>query len=282
MIPVRVALIGFGEVGQALAGPLGNGRALRIYDRLFDAVAAPLPDQGCRTAVAAVAGADLVISAVTAAQTAIVARAVAPHLAVGAWYMDLNSASPSQKIAAAEAVDGAGGRYVEVSVMSPIHPKGMASPLLLGGPHAEAFVPVAQALGFSGACFHSAVPGRAAATKLCRSVLVKGMEALVIEAFLAARHYGVEDTILASLGNVLPHPDWPGHARYMMSRALRHGVRRAEEMEEAAATVAASGLAPGMAAATAQVQRWAARFGDAADSPDLATMLDAVRQELTP
>ncbi|MDE1150545.1 MAG: DUF1932 domain-containing protein [Azospirillaceae bacterium] len=287
----RIALIGFGEVGQALAPALNGGgaREVRVYDRLFDDPQAPcrlaadrLPVVPCATLAAALDGADLVISAVTAAQTSLVAGQVAATLAPGAWFMDLNSASPTQKIVAADAIAAVGGRYVEVAVMSPIDPQGITSPMLLGGPFAQAFEPVAHVLGFAGARFYSAVPGQAAATKLCRSVLIKGMEALVAEAFLAARHYGVEDTILKSLGNLLPHPDWPAHARYMLSRALQHGARRAEEMEEAAATVAAAGLEPRMASATVGVQRWAAGFGHAASDTDLHTMLDSVRRDIDP
>ena len=41
--------------------------------------------------------------------------------------------------------------------------------------------------------------GRASAAKMCRSVIVKGMEALLGESLLAARHYGVESAVLESL-----------------------------------------------------------------------------------
>jgi 3-hydroxyisobutyrate dehydrogenase-like beta-hydroxyacid dehydrogenase len=137
-------------------------------------------------------------------------------------------------------------------------------------------------LGFAGAGFYSDTYGQAAAAKLCRSIVIKGMEALRAESLLAARHYRVEDSVLASLSNLLPAPDWPERARYMISRALEHGVRRAEEMREAARTVEEAGLAPLLSEAIAQRQAWAARFADALGHEDLVAMLDAIRREARP
>ncbi len=270
----RVAIIGFGEVGRVLSAELSVG--VHAYDR------DPAKDTRYSTAEAAVSDADLVISAVTAAQTVAAAATVAPHIKRGAWYMDLNSASPEAKIQAAVAIGGAGGRYVEVAVMSPIEPKRLASPMLLGGPHAEAFAPLALALGFSAARFYSDVPGKAAATKLCRSVMIKGLEALISESLLSARYYGVEDTVLESLDNLFPHADWPGYARYMISRTLEHGTRRAEEMREAARTVAEAGLTPWMSEAAAERQAWAPALASAASHQDLKDLLDAMRAQLPP
>lgn len=270
----RIALIGFGEVGRVLAVELS------VPVRTFDTD----PAKGADSAdvAEAVRDADLVISAVTAAQTVAAARSVADHIAPGAWYMDLNSASPAAKIEAARHIDGAGGRYVEVAVMSPIEPKRMSSPMLLGGRHAEAFVPIVRALGFGGAAFYSDVPGKAAATKLCRSVMIKGLEALISESLLSARHYDVEDTVLESLNNLFPHPDWPGYARYMISRTLEHGARRAEEMREAARTVAEAGLPPWMSEATAERQAWAPVLASALPHTDLKDLLDAMRAQMPP
>jgi 3-hydroxyisobutyrate dehydrogenase-like beta-hydroxyacid dehydrogenase len=131
-------------------------------------------------------------------------------------------------------------------------------------------------LGFSGARFFSAELGQAAAAKMCRSVVIKGMEALLTEALLTARHFGVEDQVIASLENLLPRPDWPQHARYMISRSLLHGMRRAEEMGEAAFTVREAGLDPLMSTACAARQEWAARYAAALQHEELADLLDAI------
>jgi len=80
---------------------------------------------------------------------------------------------------------------------------------------------------------------------------------------LTARHYGVEREVLASLGDTLPHKDWPNLARYMMTRALVHGRRRAEEVREVVRTWQEAGLEPMQSSATARRQDWAADQGSA-------------------
>jgi 3-hydroxyisobutyrate dehydrogenase-like beta-hydroxyacid dehydrogenase len=280
-----VALIGFGEVGQILARELAAGAAptLSAYDILFgdpasrpsQAIAGHAIRRGT-TAADAVKDADLIVSAVTAAQDLEAARSIPGGLKPGAVFLDLNSASPGQKIASAEVIDGAGGRYVEAAVMSPFPPKGMGSPMLLGGPHAEAVIADLAAVGFSNIRLFSDQVGRAAAAKLCRSVMIKGVEALLTESLLSARHYGVEATVLASLSDLLPIPDWDRLAGYMVSRSVEHGVRRAEEMLEAARTVAEAGIEPLMSRAIAERQGWAADFPQALSDPTLIPMLDAI------
>jgi 3-hydroxyisobutyrate dehydrogenase-like beta-hydroxyacid dehydrogenase len=284
---LRVCLIGLGEVGQAAAVELAKARVseLAAWDLKFaDPDSAPyraLERLGVRqgaNAVDAVVGCDLVISAVTAAQCVTAAEDCAPGLSPDVFFLDLNSASPGAKHAASLAIEAVGARYVEAAVMSPIEPKRLASPMLLGGPSARAFLDAVAGLGFDGARFYSPQIGKAAATKLCRSVMIKGFEALITESLLAARHYGVEAEVLASLSNLMPMPDWPERARYMISRSLEHGTRRAEEMREAAMTVDQAGVAPTMSEAIARRQDWAAGHRDAL-SDDLGAMLDAMLGE---
>lgn len=279
----RVAIVGLGEVGRIFAEDL-PGHRLSTWDIAFAVPgsraarnASDLALTPATTAAEAVDGADLILSAVTAANCVDAAVAVAAGIASGAWYFDLNSSSPGRKFEAARAIDGAGGRYVEAALMSPIGPKRLGSPFLLGGPHATDFAGVAHTWGLSGVSVVSDTVGRAAATKLCRSVLTKGLEALFTESLLAARSYGVEREVLASLSDLLPPADWEAIAGYFVSRSLQHGRRRSEEMTEAAATVAEAGVEPLMSTATAARQAWAAGFASAADPRSLFTMIDAVR-----
>lgn len=284
----RIALIGFGEVGQTLAEDLTGKAALSVWDIAF-ADPDSLPSQAVarhqiragRDAPDAVHEAELVISAVSADQDLVAAASVGAGLAKGAFFLDLNSCSPGQKVAAAQAVEAAGGHYVEAAVMSPIGPRRIASPMLLGGPHAAAFVAAAEGLGFTRATAYSEVIGQAAATKLCRSVMIKGVEALLAESLLAARHYGVEQVVLDSLSDLLPLPDWNKTAQYMISRSLEHGTRRAEEMREAARTVEEAGVEGLMSRAIAERQDWAAGHKDAL-SDDLKAMLDAILANRAP
>ena len=283
----RICLIGFGEVGQVLAADLrqrgARERELSAWDLLFvDPASGPsraLAAHGVRrgaSAADALAGAGIVISAVTPAECVAAARTAGTAHAPGAFFLDLNSVAPETKAEAARAIAAGGGRYVEAAVMSPIAPQRSASPILLGGPHAAIFLPVAHELGFTGAAVFSDVLGRASAAKMCRSVMVKGIEALLAESLLTARRYGVEAAVLDSLHGLLPFGDWPALSRYMISRSLQHGRRRAAEMRQAALTVRDVGLDPWMSSACAERQDWAALHAVASRQESLEGLLDAI------
>jgi 3-hydroxyisobutyrate dehydrogenase-like beta-hydroxyacid dehydrogenase len=267
---MRIALIGYGEVGRILAEDLCAHASIVAFDvKLQSDAAAALRSHAQRhgavladSHVAAVRDAELVISAVTASQTVAVARACAPGLARGAFFLDFNSASPGAKVEAAGIVDAARGRYVEGAVMTSVPPHRIKVPLLLGGPHATAVAPLLNAVGFA-ATVASEKLGVASATKMCRSVMIKGLEAMVIEAYTTARHYGVEDAVLASLQETFPGIDWEKQGAYLFQRVIEHGRRRSEEVREVAVTVREAGLEPWSAAGTAERQGWVADLADA-------------------
>lgn len=284
MTNLSACLLGFGEVGQALTQDLRARVAeLTAWDLKFvdshsapSRAAAQLNILSAPDVRQAVAGADLVISAVTAAQTVHAATSVATHLKTGAYYFDLNSTSPSAKERAAGVIDSAGGLFVEAAIMSPVLPRRAASPMLLGGPHASQFLPLARELGFSAAEMFSGKLGAASAAKMCRSVVVKGLETLMIESLLSARHYGVDGAVLESLRALFPGDNATANPRYMISRALIHGRRRAEEMREVVRTVNEAGLSSRMSSACAEWQDWASYHAEAAVHPDITMMLDAL------
>ena len=260
----RVALIGFGEVGGIFAAALAQRgvAALTGYDILLGdparseamrAKAARAHVTLAASAQQAVAEADVVISAVTASATRAAAESVAPALKPDAIVLDINSASPGTKTGCAAVVAERGGRYVEAAVMTSVPPHGIRTPMLLGGPHARAAAPVLAALGFAVTPVSDEY-GVASAIKMCRSVIVKGMEAIVIESFLTARRYGVEREVLASLAETFPGIDWELQGSWFWKRVVQHGRRRAEEMREAAVTVREAGIEPTMASAIADTQ----------------------------
>jgi 3-hydroxyisobutyrate dehydrogenase-like beta-hydroxyacid dehydrogenase len=266
-----IGLVGYGEVGRILAEDLrarGVNSVLACDIKLGGHDEAPLrthaAQQGVRLAAAhaeLAAQSDLVISAVTASQAVPVAEVCAPSMRSGAWFLDFNSASPGAKIRAGEIVAAAGGRYVEGAVMTSIPPYRIRVPLLLGGPDAAALAPLINALGFEGKAGPAKL-GVASATKMCRSVMIKGLEAMVIESFTAARAYGVEKEVLSSLAETFPGIDWEKQGTYFFQRAIQHGRRRAEEMREVAQTVREAGLEPWSSAGTAERQAWVADLVD--------------------
>jgi 3-hydroxyisobutyrate dehydrogenase-like beta-hydroxyacid dehydrogenase len=204
---------------------------------------------------------DFIVSAVTASQAVPVAEACAPAVRQGAWFLDFNSASPGAKQRAAALIDGKGGRYVEGAVMTSVPPKRIKVPLLLGGAGAATLAPLLVELGFD-AKVASQELGVASAVKMCRSVMIKGLEAMVIESFTTARAYGVEDAVLASLKETFPGIDWEKQGAYFFQRVIEHGRRRSEEVREVAETVREAGLTPWSAQGTAERQAFIADLAD--------------------
>ena len=267
----RIGLVGYGEVGRILAEDLrAQGVAVSACDlKLGTDAGAPLQAHAAAhgvvlhaTHAALAAGADFIVSAVTASQTVAVAQACAPAVPRGAFFLDFNSASPAAKQRAAALIDGAGGRYVEGAVMTSIPPYRIKVPLLLGGASAAERAPLLDELGFAARPASDRL-GVASATKMCRSVMIKGLEAMVIESFTTARRYGVEDAVIASLHETFPGIDWEKQAAYFFQRVIEHGRRRSEEVREVAETVRDAGLTPWSASGTAERQAWVADLADA-------------------
>jgi 3-hydroxyisobutyrate dehydrogenase-like beta-hydroxyacid dehydrogenase len=261
--------IGFGEAAQAIASGLRAAGVARIaaWDILFPEregeqlvrAAETIGARRAASAADAVRDADMIVSAVTAASSVEAARSVQPHLAGRPFFLDINSVSPSRKQRTAKLI-GASGRYIDVAVIAPIHPARHQTPMLLAGPDAAMLLAPLGALGMrvSGA---GAEVGAASAIKMVRSVMIKGIEALTLECFLAAARAGVVDQVAASLKNNYPGLDWSKIIPYNLERMAKHGERRAAEMEEVAETLRELGVEPVMSNATIKCQREMGQIG---------------------
>jgi 3-hydroxyisobutyrate dehydrogenase-like beta-hydroxyacid dehydrogenase len=259
-----IALVGFGEAGGILGQELARrGCHVRAWDILL-ADAAQRARMRHRIEMAraeaadslagALRGVKLVISAVTATAAAEVARDAAALLTQGQVFLDINSVSPGTKRGNAALVEGVGAHYIDAAVMAPVPPQRLAVPMLLGGASAAELSPALNSLGFATRAVATEV-GVASAIKMCRSVMIKGIEALTVECLLAARHYGAEQAVLQSLAATFPSMGWAdSQPDYLVSRVAEHGRRRAAEMREVAATVQDAGLTPHMALAAAARQ----------------------------
>jgi 3-hydroxyisobutyrate dehydrogenase-like beta-hydroxyacid dehydrogenase len=266
----RIAFIGFGEAGQTIGrGLLAQGAQLNTYDILFNdpanhgrlrKTAESLGVSVSQDHATAVADASVVFLAVTASSSLAAAKSCLPGLRKGQLFLDINSVSPQRKIETAALVAPTGADYVDVAVMAPVAPYDHKVPCLIGGTGAEALLPRARALGMKME-FVSAEVGQASAIKMFRSIMIKGLEALMVESMLAASEYKVEGRVLASLKETFPSLDWEKLSGYLIERVVSHGKRRAAEMREVAETLRGIGLDPTMASATAARQQWVADLG---------------------
>jgi 3-hydroxyisobutyrate dehydrogenase-like beta-hydroxyacid dehydrogenase len=259
----RVTLIGLGEVGTILATDLKNQNPsldIVAFDKQTDSavIRQRARDAGVHFAPSledAVKNSQIIFSAVTAAEALNVAGSVARHLAPGQFFLDLNSVSPHTKREAMALIEQAGGNYLDVAVMAPYPPARLKTPLLLGGAQVYAISEWLNENGFNPKV-HSTTVGEASAIKMCRSVMIKGLEALTAECLSAARQYGVEKEVLASLHASFPSLGWDAQfPHYLISRIAEHGKRRAEEMREVVKTLADVGVAPNMSSGTVLAQQ---------------------------
>jgi 3-hydroxyisobutyrate dehydrogenase-like beta-hydroxyacid dehydrogenase len=267
---VKIGFIGFGEAGFHLAKGLRRAGAAKVvaYD-----IHTHTPGRGEKiqqraqesnvpllASSAELAGAsEILLSTVTANCAAEAAAQTAPFLTAQHIYADLNSVSPALKQSIGQMIETQGARFVEVAIMSPVLPYGHRAPMFLGGPHAPALVELLAPFGMQLEVISEQI-GAAAATKMCRSIIVKGLEALLLECVLGAVPYGADERVFATLDETFPGMNWQKLASYMIGRVVEHGERRARELEEVAATLRALGIDPIMAEATVQRQDWCARL----------------------
>jgi 3-hydroxyisobutyrate dehydrogenase-like beta-hydroxyacid dehydrogenase len=270
-IPERLAIIGYGEAAEAFSSGWRQTYSgdITSFDlkvgqtggrKKLEARASGARVKIAETVVDALADTPVIFSMVTADQALVAALNGAPHLSSGAIWFDCNSCSPGTKRQAALAVGMAGGIYVDVAVMAPVHPKRHQTPLLVSGPQIETVINVLRVLGMKPVPIGDNV-GRASAIKMFRSVMIKGIEALTGECLLAARSAGVEDDVLASLQASDPGFDWTARSTYCLERMMVHGERRAAEMLEVSKTIAEVGLPSRMSDAIAEWQAQIAGLG---------------------
>lgn len=264
----RAGFVGFGEAGYHIAkGLLGAGLTETFafdIDSSSDRVRGRARETGTVLVDSNAALADacgVIFSAVTADQALNAAEQTAPFLSSRHFYCDVNSVSPRVKQSVARAVSRAGGKFVESAMMAPVPPHLHKVPMLLGGEAAPAFAEMMRPFGMRMEVVATDQIGRAAAVKMFRSVVYKGLEALIFECALGASQYGAEPRVFASLNESFPGVDFEKLANYMIGRVVVHGERRAREMEEVAATLREIGIEPMMAEATVRRMDWAAELG---------------------
>jgi 3-hydroxyisobutyrate dehydrogenase-like beta-hydroxyacid dehydrogenase len=264
----NIGVIGYGEVGKIFAAglkPQSGVASVGAWDLKFVGNAGH-PELACASkegvavhlsSASLCKASDFIIAAVTASQALAVAQEAAGHIRPGSIYLDLNSASPGTKQRCAALIEGKGACYVEAGVMTSVPPYGIKVPMLLGGTHATELAAVLVRWGLDAKVVSENL-GVASAIKMCRSVMIKGLEALVIESYATARAYGVEDHVLPTLAETFPSIDWEKTGAYFFSRVVQHGQRRAEEMRESANTVREAGFEPYMTSSIADKQQWVA------------------------
>lgn len=270
-----VGFVGFGEAARCFAGHLAaqgvvvtafcdGGTNRPPYAAPFRAAATGLGVTLHDTLQELLAGADIVVSAVVVAAAPAVGQAIARGLRPGTLVVDINATTPRSKQAAAAAVEARGGLYVDANLMGAVGLYGPAVPLYCSGGGAARFQAVFAPLGLT---IEVAGPtaGTAAAVKMLRSVVTKGIEALVVEAMTAAALAGVRREALAGLCGPMDATRFSDFLDMCLRTDVLHAGRRAVEMDGAADCLRELGLEPLMTEATAARLRASAALDLRAD-----------------
>jgi len=268
---LSIGFVGFGEAGSTIAKGLRSAGLDRIsafdinarHTRFGPLITRRAAESGTTlvdSSAALAEASDILFSTVTSSAALDAAAQTAPFLTPAHLYADLNSVSPARKQEIAAVVGASGARFVEIAVMAPVAPYGHRVPMLAGGPAARALADAMAPFGAKIDVLDAARIGTAAAVKMCRSIVVKGLEALMCECVLGATRYDADEIVFRSLNESFPGLDWKRLADYMVGRVVVHGERRAREMEEVAETLRAIDIEPIMAEATARRQDWSARL----------------------
>lgn len=283
--PLTIALIGFGEGGSALArGLCGDGgwrgatrpgdnrpRCVIAIDTALD-----LDDRGralgnaargldiaiARDYGAQLREADLVFCAVPGEDALQAATAAAPLLKPGALYLDLCTVTGRMAEDDRAAIEAGGARYVDVAVMGSFFGHGHKAPMILAGPDAALAAAWMKDHGFTVSVL-GPKPGSASAVKMMRSVMLKGLEALAVESFVAAQRQGILEEVLDCFGDLDREP-FRRYATRLLETHVVHAKRRWEEMALVDRTLVETGVEPLMTRAIAASHK---RTVDAAIAP---------------
>ncbi len=264
-----LGFMGFGEAAPAIAEGLAEAGAKNLYT--FDIAYDSSPDRFApRTARSGTTmtkdpaelafRCDLILSLVTCTEAVPAAASIAAHLTPDHIYVDMNSASPDVKREVAKIVEKSGAQFVEAAVMSVVPPLRHKVPVLLCGKAANELVKTLEPFGMNLEVLGNQI-GAASATKMFRSIMVKGMQALFIECVLAARHFGTEKRVLDTVTASYPGINWNEFADYLVGRSALHAGRQSHEMEEVSHTQESIGELPLMARATAERLRRFSELG---------------------
>ena len=237
--PTRIAVLGLGEAGSLIAADLARSGA-RVS--AYDPAGVSTPDDVTRVEEPeeAVVGAHLVMAITPASASQEVMSATVHAIEPPTVYADLATAAPGLEVALASTAAEKGLPFADVALMAPVPGHGLAVPSLASGSGAARYEEMVNALGGDVVAIGDA-PGHASARKLMRSIVTKGLGALLMESMDLAHAYDDTDWLWQHLVAELGAVD-EGFMKRLLEGPARHAGRRLEEMEAVAELLADQGL----------------------------------------
>jgi len=267
---VKLGFIGFGEAAFNIASGLrGEGlTGIIAYDKHWkDSPAAELIGKRAAEAQvelvpsqqALIERSEMVVSAVSADMALPLARASQPFLKADQVYVDINATSPMTKEEVDRVISPV-ALFVDCAVMGPVPTYRHKVPVAVSGPGARRFCDTMTPYGMAITCM-DAPAGSASASKMFRSIFMKGFVTLLIEMLTAAHRYGVEDDVLESVKETLTAGPLLEVINGLVGRGVIHSERREHEMDEVIATLDTLQVDAIMSKATKAKLHWVTELG---------------------
>jgi len=267
---VRLGFIGFGEAAFNIAKGLKSEGldGIIAYDKFWKD--APGSELICKRAQEAqvrlvpthpelVEKSEMVVSAVSADMAVSLAQTSKPFLKPSQVYVDINATSPMTKEEIDKIISPV-ALFVDCAVMGPVPTYKHKVPVSVSGNGAKAFTEIMSSYGMN-ITFMDAPSGSASASKMFRSIFMKGFVVLLLEMLTAAHKYNVEDDVLLSVKETLTAGPLLEVVNGLIGRGVIHSERREHEMDEVIATLQTLNVDGTMSKATKAKLRWCTQLG---------------------
>ncbi len=247
---MKITFFGLGEAGRLIADDLVKLNRTDIEVHGYDPadIVAPIGLHRHDNPADAVTRADFVF-ALTASSDSIVALQQALNvIPANAVYADFSSSSPGLKKQLADIASARDVPFCDVALLAMVPGNGLATPAMVSGKAAARFAACLQKLGMP-VTQMSDVPGDAAQHKLLRSVMMKGLAAVVIESMQAAQAAGCSEWLWKNICEEISNAD-----HTMLERLVKgtgqHARRRLQEMKASSEMLTELGINPVMTTST--------------------------------
>lgn len=239
---LKIAVLGLGEAGSHFANDLVN---LGVEVVGFD----PKPIHQLNEAISvktsnaeAVQNADVIFSANLSSVSEDIANELVNALKPHQFFCEMNTSGPEKKLKIASILKPSGVKMIDLAIMAPVPPKGMMTPLLASGEFAFEFSEKLKPLNLDLSVLENSKIGDAATRKLLRSIVYKGIAAVVCEAMEAGESFGMESYIRSQISSLI------GGNQDLIDRFVEgsrtHATRRMHEMDAVIEMLEAQGIEP--------------------------------------
>lgn len=246
---LNVAVFGLGEAGALISSDLADA-GVRVTG--FDPADVNTP-VGVRRVIdpkEAVVDADVILGITAQADVETAICQALNSIKPGSLYADLSTSPAAVKKDLAGIAQSKEILFTDIALMTIVPGNGMRTPALASGPGADHFVSLFSPLGVPVEAI-SDIAGDAATRKLLRSVMMKGLASLVVEAMEAAYAAGCEEWLWKNMSDQLTSANEKVLSR-LITGTQTHALRRLHEMQASMALLEDLGVEPVMTRSTVE------------------------------